>query len=138
MYWDDGLFQMNIMTPSQFYGDRSHPQLAGVRKLLVALLADAINCLQGTPQYMGALAERHPHNIGRLRREARLWFEAKHDRYAFSFESVCDVLGYDADALREALFARLAAIDVPRQSPALCERSLHMSTQRSRNQGQRL
>jgi hypothetical protein len=68
------------------------------RRLLVAVLADAIACYQAP---------------GRRGRDARrAWVEARdwltsHDRvHVFSFENLCDALGIDADAIRNRLATR--------------------------------
>lgn len=68
---------------------------AGERALMRAVLEDAIQCLAGA---IGPVRER-----SQLAVEARAWVDASDSRWAFSFENVCDTLGFDAGTLRGRL-----------------------------------
>jgi len=78
---------------------------AGERALMRAVLEDAIRCLTGE---IGPVGERP-----QLAADARAWIEATDLRWAFSFENVCDNLGFVAERLRHRLLA-----DAPEMPPA--------------------
>jgi hypothetical protein len=63
------------------------------RRLLVAILADAIDCYQHNLDARTARKRR-------LCREAEQWMLSDDQEWAFSFRNICDALGIDADALR--------------------------------------
>jgi hypothetical protein len=60
---------------------------------MVAILADAIDCLR-----------KHPMSRNRKRRrlflEAEAWLLSEDISWVFSFRNICDVLGLDVHALR--------------------------------------
>ena len=62
----------------------------GERKLMQAVLSEAIVCLTGRA---GPPRERY-----QLAAEALRWIRSRDMSWAFSFESICDVLGIDADS----------------------------------------
>jgi hypothetical protein len=68
----------------------------GERRLLLAILEDAILIVQHDPRLL-APGKR------RLQRETRDWFVADDPYWPFSFVNVCDALGFDATKLRSAL-----------------------------------
>jgi len=68
---------------------------AGERALMRAVLEDAIRCLAGE---IGPVRERP-----QLAAEARVWIEATDPRWPFSFENVCDSLGFEPERLRTRL-----------------------------------
>jgi hypothetical protein len=82
---------------------------AGERALMRAVLEDAIGCL------IGELGPRHQR--GALAAEARQWIETADPRWPFSFENVCDGLGFDAANLRRRLL-RDAPAPALRDAPA--------------------
>jgi hypothetical protein len=65
---------------------------AGERALMRAILEDAIRCLSGE---IGPIRERP-----QLASEARAWIAASNLRWPFSFENVCDHLGFDPERVR--------------------------------------
>jgi hypothetical protein len=67
----------------------------GERALMRAVLEDATRCLAGD---IGALRERP-----QLAAEARRWVEMVDMHWPFSFENVCDSLGFDPGSLRRRL-----------------------------------
>ena len=80
---NDGAFQRNIrrtLTPE--------------RRLLIAILADAVDCYQ---KNLGARSARGR----RLCREAEHWLLDDDQTWVFSFRNICDALGVDAQATRE-------------------------------------
>lgn len=61
---------------------------------MAAILTDAIECLQ---KNLAAPGRRRR----RLFREAEEWIGSEDAVWVFSFRNICDVLGVDAQALRE-------------------------------------
>jgi hypothetical protein len=68
----------------------------GERRLLLAVLQDAVLCFQ---TYLFT-QERHGRT---LFREAEQWLGSRESDLLFSFESICEVLGIDAQYLRRRL-----------------------------------
>lgn len=73
------------------YG-RAEPS-AGTRRLLLAVLEEAIRTLRANAQKRGARAVR-------LRREVLRWLFGRQPASVFSFASICDALDLDARRLR--------------------------------------
>src|SRR5207247_9553298 len=67
----------------------------GERELMRAVLEDAIRCLAGE---IGPSRER-----GQLAADARQWIVASDARWPFSFDNICDAIGFDSGALRPRL-----------------------------------
>ena len=86
---DDLFSGGDTLLPEQYYGDRKDPEQAPIRRLALAVLEDAIRCLQ------------KPSN-GPIHRETRIWAESEQEG-AFSLAWCCDLLGYDAAAWRNRL-----------------------------------
>lgn len=90
-----GLLRPEVLLPVQqitaFHGP-STPE----RRLVAALLEDAVNCFQ---KYRFAKDRRGR----RLFWEAAEWLMGEEGEWAFSFERVCEVLGLDPDCLRRGL-----------------------------------
>jgi hypothetical protein len=83
-------FENETVLPSQFT-TRAAAKSNGVHRLMAAVLADAIHCFCGNAE-------------GRfLSEEARQWLFAQGDSDLFAFESICNELGIECDALREEL-----------------------------------
>lgn len=70
-------------------GESRGTEYTGTKALMLAVLEDGIR------SYLSP--------IGRIRSEAEYWITAKKQRSPFSFTVVCDTLGLEADAVREAL-----------------------------------
>jgi len=84
---------------------------AGERALMRAVLEDAIRCLSGE---IGPVRERP-----QLAAEARAWIETSDPRWPYSFENVCDHLGFDPERVRSRVLRdapELPAIDDARQA----------------------
>jgi hypothetical protein len=90
--------EADILLPSQFYALRGGRSLSGEQRLMLAILADAINIFQGCQATGGAPR-------GRLFREAEEWIFSSDERWPFSFVTVCDALGIEPQALRRHLRA---------------------------------
>lgn len=91
------LFQPDVLLASEFFeGARRERKTDPTRRLMLAILEDAVNCLQ---HYASASSER-----GRtLFHDARAWIMDRHNHWIFSFESVCELLELNPDYIREGL-----------------------------------
>jgi hypothetical protein len=82
--------------PSQHFSRGEHGPGAGVKRMMIAMLEDAIDVYRKHASTRGGKHER-------AFREAERWFELRDRSWLFSFESVCDTLGINANRLRQAL-----------------------------------
>lgn len=94
------IIEPDTFLPAQFYGNRMlSRQLDGEKKLMLAILKDAVECLE---KYRGAktiIGDGLYHN-------ALDWVEDKSTGWPFSFNNICELLGFDPDYLREFLLKR--------------------------------
>lgn len=92
-----GLLQPDVVLPVQFFrAVHGREPLGGERRLIIAVLEDAINCFQKN------LFARD--NRGRrLFREAEKWVMSSDRVLPFAFENVCDFLSLDANCIRQGL-----------------------------------
>ncbi|HYB91939.1 MAG TPA: hypothetical protein VEC38_12965, partial [Candidatus Binataceae bacterium] len=91
----------DVILRSQFFDLAGRPSLSSEQRLMLAVLADAINIVQGF----------HSGDSSRKRTtfdEARAWIFAKGSSYPLSFENVCDALGLNTAALRWRLGALMS------------------------------
>jgi hypothetical protein len=93
-----GIFIPDILTPGQYYdGVRADSGCARpIRRLMLAVLADAIRCYQ---------TYANPRNRAqrRLFVEAEAWLMDSKADGPFAFETVCETLDMDPSCLREGL-----------------------------------
>lgn len=90
------LLGSEIMTPAQWYpeSNRESPHFHGTKQLMLAVLVDALQCLQNDI--------RRP--IARLSfAEAEMWINDRKGQGPFAFETVCETLGINAERLRDTL-----------------------------------
>jgi hypothetical protein len=92
----DTLSQMDVILPSQYFASVGSVGLSSEQRLMLAVLVDAINVLQGWHQ-AGSARKR------RAFAEAAQWVNTPGTRYPFSFDSVCDALEIYPDVLRARL-----------------------------------
>ena len=86
----------DFMLPPQFFGrDARRRRESGERRLLVAILIDAMNIRQRRC--------RLRRNAPALQRETERWFASRERRWPFAFESICDTLELDAGRIRRLL-----------------------------------
>jgi hypothetical protein len=90
-----GVLEPWSILPSQVV-DGNRAELSGERRLLAAVLADAIRLYLKHARSRTASGQI-------LFRETESWVESRDRRSLVAFESVCDVLHVDADRLRRAL-----------------------------------
>jgi hypothetical protein len=94
------ILEPDIFLPSQFHGSAGlSRQLEGEKRLMIAVLKDAVECLEkyrgsrnseGQCQYLSAIE----------------WVQDTDTDWLFSFTSICDLLGFDPEYLRDVLLKR--------------------------------
>lgn len=93
----DGVIGVHEILPSQFYGLLRGNRLTGEQRLMLALLADAINVYQ-----QGVMAKSTRKRI--LYVDAERWIMTSRPiRHAFGFETVCEALNIDPAGVRRAM-----------------------------------
>jgi hypothetical protein len=91
------LFQPDTLLPDQYFDTfRRKFQLEPEKKLMLAILEDAVACFQ---KYMFTRDGKGK----ALFREAEQWIEGNGKDGIFAFDSVCEMLGFDPDYLRRGL-----------------------------------
>ena len=94
------ILEPDTVLPSQFYGKMGlSRQLEGEKRLMLAVLKDAVECLEKYRRSRVSTSRELYHN-------ALAWVEDKNTDWLFSFTNVCDLLGFDPDYLRESLLKR--------------------------------
>ena len=95
--------QPDAILPAQFFQSlRSKGQFDGERRLMIAVLEDAVNC------FMKQLHAIDP-KARQLFLDAEEWITADDRTWFFAFENVCDTLDLDPEYVREGLFKWRAA-----------------------------
>jgi hypothetical protein len=89
------LFAQSAILPVQFYDKRSK-EFEGERRLMLALLTDAVHCYQAG--IASTAAERSS-----LFKEAERWLFSRRRNMPFAFEDVCGVLDIDPAYFRSGL-----------------------------------
>jgi hypothetical protein len=91
------LFQLDTLLPVQYFETfrRSAP-IEPEKKLMLAVLADALACFQ---KYRAARKGKGKN----LFRDANEWIFGEDDDHLFSFENVCEVIGLDPPYVRRLL-----------------------------------
>ncbi len=88
--------EIGCILPAQFSRVRRTTSAEGEKKLMLAVLADAICC------YIGNM--NAPSQAARLKSlEVQEWFNARDRQALFAFENICDMLDLDPDWLRREL-----------------------------------
>ncbi|HZC47340.1 MAG TPA: hypothetical protein VE243_12745 [Candidatus Acidoferrum sp.] len=90
---------LNQILPSQYFDVSGGHRLSGEQRLMLALLADAINVYQ-----QGVLSRNVRKRL--LFVDAERWITAGAKcRHAFSFDNVCDALAINSSMLRRRMLA---------------------------------
>jgi hypothetical protein len=90
---------LNQILPSQYFDVSAGHRLTGEQRLMLALLADALNVYQ-----QGVLSRNTRKRL--LFIDAERWISAGPNvRHAFSFDTVCDALGINPSVLRRRMLA---------------------------------
>jgi len=92
----DSMAATDVILPSQFFGAMGGGGLCSEQRLMLAVLVDAINILQGWNR-LGSVRKR------RAFAEASQWIITRGTHHPFAFDSVCDALGIDPAMLRGRL-----------------------------------
>ena len=92
----DVLGMTDIILPAQYFGAMGSGGLCSEQRLMLAVLVDAINILQGWHR-LGSARKR------RAFAEASQWINTPGVGYPFAFDSICDALGIDSESLRTRL-----------------------------------
>lgn len=91
------LFVPDVMTPEQFYDTkRDDSTVRPVKKLMMAILEDALRCFQNNAEARSGARKR-------LFQDAETWLYSDGGEGPFSFEMVCETLGIEPDYLRTGL-----------------------------------
>ena len=101
MEWENSaignLFVPDVLTPEQFYDSRRDDStIRPVKKLMMAILEDALRCFQNNADAKGGPRKR-------LFSEAEQWLIGEGGEGPFSFETVCETLGIEPQFLRRGL-----------------------------------
>jgi hypothetical protein len=99
--WDNGalgsLFAPEVLTPEQYYDERRDDSaIYPVKRLMMAVLEDALRCFQNNATAKGGARQR-------LFDEAHEWLCGENCDGPFSFETVCETLGIVPQYLRNGL-----------------------------------
>jgi hypothetical protein len=91
------LFRPDILLSAQYFDDRrGKTLLEPEKKLMLAILEDAINCFQ----------ENHLARCGKSKQlfdEAQGWIFEVNSDWVFGFENICSALGFNPEYIREGL-----------------------------------
>jgi hypothetical protein len=91
------LFQPDTLMPSQYFDRiRRRASLDGERRLMVAILEDAVDVYRKQ-------AGSRDRKRRQLFVDAEWWIESSDTTWIFSFENICDMLEIDASYLRNGL-----------------------------------
>lgn len=105
-----GVIYNDPVLPAQF-GQTPYVPAAGERRLMIAILEDAVRCLK-----MGVtLSAQHP-TWRAVGEDAAAWFASDDTTWLFAFRSVCAYLGLSAEAVRRTLPTMRARRHVDRRS----------------------
>jgi len=127
----DALALTDIILPSQYFGAIGGSGLCSEQRLMLAVLVDAINILQGWNR-AGSARKR------RAFAEAGQWVNTRGANYPFSFDSICDALSIDSEILRRRLsaltmgHAAASRLGVSRLRLKESSRAQHMTANRVR------
>jgi len=94
------ILEPDIFLPSQFYGSGAlSRKLEGEKRLMIAILKDAVECLDKYRDSRNSASQIQYEN-------ALEWVTDESQDWLFSFNNICDLLGFDAEYLREVLLKR--------------------------------
>jgi hypothetical protein len=93
----DNELAAEVLLTAQFHGKRnSAAAIEPLRRLMVAVLVDAIRCVQSRfDAHQSARRQEYA--------DARSWIFSDDDRALFSFKAICDMLDIDPNAIRKYL-----------------------------------
>jgi len=98
-----GFLQPDAILPAQFFQSlRSKGRFDGERRLMIAVLEDAVNC------FMKQIHATDP-KARQLFLDAEEWITAEDRTWFFAFENVCETLDLNPEYVRAGLFKWRAA-----------------------------
>ncbi|HKV53088.1 MAG TPA: hypothetical protein VJN94_00470 [Candidatus Binataceae bacterium] len=136
MEWENGvlgsIFVPDIITPEQFYDSRRDDSaIAPVKRLMMAVLEDALRCFQNNADAISGPRKR-------LFADAEQWLCGEAGDGPFSFDTVCETLGIEPRFLRAGLkewrnqqLAGNSARRLARRSPVVRSGKISATTRRS-------
>lgn len=139
MEWENGalgsIFVPDVITPEQFYDmRRDDSAIAPVKRLMMAVLEDALRCFQNNADAKGGPRKR-------LFADAEQWLCGEVGDGPFSFETVCETLGIEPQFLRAGLkewrnqqLAGVSTRRLARRSPVVRSGKISAPTRRSNRQ----
>ena len=88
----------DILMPVQYYDGRrrDNPETQAIKRLMFAVLADAVRCFQ-------TYADAQSRAGRRIFGEAQWWILDRNSDGPFTFEAICETLGIEPDCLRNGL-----------------------------------
>src|SRR5262245_61637520 len=93
------LFEPDTLVAVQYFGNlRRKTLLEPEKRLMLAILEDAINCYQDN-----LLSQRS--RASRLFTEAEEWILNKGGDWIFSFRNICETLGFNPEYVRQGLLS---------------------------------
>jgi hypothetical protein len=91
------LFQQDTILPAQFFETfRRKTPLEPEKRLMLAVLEDAVACFQKYLQARDARGQA-------LFRDAEEWILDSHHEWLFSFDNICELLGFNPHYVRAGL-----------------------------------
>ncbi|MGH7933532.1 MAG: hypothetical protein ACREQN_10235 [Candidatus Binataceae bacterium] len=136
MEWENGIlgsiFVPDVLTPEQYYdARRDDSAIAPVKRLMMAVLEDALRCFQNNCD-----ANSGPRK--RLFTEAEQWLCGEGGDGPFSFDTVCETLGIEPGFLRSGLkewraqqLAGVTSRRLARRSPVVRSGRISATSRRS-------
>lgn len=107
------LFQMDPVLPAEYQDTfRRRTHLEPEKTLMLAVLEDAITCFQ-------KYARARPSKSKQMFREAEEWILQKDSQYFFSFEHICESLGFEPEYVRHGLMKEQEKSTVRSLTPKL-------------------
>jgi hypothetical protein len=88
----------DVLTPGQYYDGsrRDDPETHAIKRLMFAVLADAVRCFQTCTGARSRAARR-------ILIETETWISDRDAEGPFTFEGICEMLGMEPGRLREGL-----------------------------------
>ena len=130
----ENLVGLHQILPSQYFDVSGGHRLTAEQRLMLALLADAINVYQ-----QGAVSRATRKRLLYIDAERWIMMATQPGPHAFSFDTVCDALGINSSMLRQRLVSwkhRICRDDATRGTPHLrlkiTPRARHLSQSRRR------
>ena len=112
----------DALMPGQYYEGvrRDDPSTAAIKRLMLAVLEDALRCLQTCADARTPLRRR-------MHFEAQTWISDHTARGPFAFETICEALGIEPNHLRDGIREWCSQLPGAMNSHRLTRRSVSRS-----------